>query len=162
MLIATSCSSKKRVSVPGALCAARYRSGTSDAFGRVGVRHVRAASNPYAAACGAPSRTVVPSAARASVRLPLDLSCFPEAALLPGGEKAIPSYHRTDLSRIAPVRTRRGRPPPGDWSLAVANDHPICDQVHRFQRRAPLAQQARLVSARIQCRKQKTTVRRPW
>lgn len=120
MLIVTSCSSTKRVSVPAALRAARYRSSTPDAFARTWVRNVRAASDLYAArdVYGGPA---VASAARAAAALACDL-CFVSAGMsLIDGDAAIPGYDLTVSrgSASAPAPLRAGSATPGDWWLAL-------------------------------------------
>jgi len=120
MLIVTSCSSTKRVNVPAALRAARYRSNTPDAFARTWVRNVRAASDLYAArdVYGGPA---VASAARAAAALACDL-CFVSAGMsLIRGEAAIPGYDLTVSrgSASAPTPLRAGSATPGDWWLAL-------------------------------------------
>jgi len=120
MLIITSCSSTKRVSVPAALRAARYCSSTPDAFARTWVRNVRAASNLYAArdVYGGPA---IASATRAATTLACSLSFVSAGVSLVDGDEAIPGYDLTvsSGSESAPAPLRRGSATPGDWWLAL-------------------------------------------
>lgn len=120
MLIVTSCSSTKRVSVPAVLCAARYRSSTPDAFARTWVRNVRAASELYAAreVYGGPA---IASAARASSTLACDLYFVSAGMSLIDADEAIPGYDLTVScgSTSAPTPLRSGSATPGDWWLAL-------------------------------------------
>jgi hypothetical protein len=120
MLIVTSCSSTKRVSVPAALCAARYRSRTPDAFARTWVRNVRAASDLYAArdVYGGPA---IACAAKAAGTLACDLYFVSAGMSLVDGNEAIPGYDLTvsSGSASAPAPLRTGSATPGDWWLAL-------------------------------------------
>lgn len=120
MLIVTSCSSTKKVSVPAALRAARYRSRTPDAFARTWVRNVRAASDLYAArdVYGGPAVT---SAARAAAVLACDLYFVSAGMSLVEGDEAIPGYDLTVSrgSASAPAPLRAGSATPGDWWVAL-------------------------------------------
>jgi hypothetical protein len=120
MLIITSCSSTKRVSVPAALCAARYRSSTPDAFARTWVRNVRAASDLYAArdVYGGPA---VASAAKAARTLDCDLYFVSAGMSLVDGDEAIPGYDLTvsSHSASAPAPLRVGSTTPRDWWVAL-------------------------------------------
>ncbi|MCW5667862.1 MAG: hypothetical protein KIT35_28835 [Piscinibacter sp.] len=120
MLIVTSCSFTKRVSVPAALRAARYRLNTADAFARTWVRNVRAASDLYAArdVYGGPA---VASAARAAAALDCDLYFVSAGMSLVDGDQAIPGYDLTisSGSASAPAPLRAGSATPSDWWLAL-------------------------------------------
>ena len=120
MLIVTSCSSTKRVSVPEALRAARYRLSTPDAFARTWVRNVRAASDLYAArdVYGGPA---VASAARAATALDCDLYFVSAGMSLVDGDQAIPGYDLTisSDSASAPAPVRAGSATPSEWWLAL-------------------------------------------
>jgi hypothetical protein len=122
MLIVTSCSSTKRVSVPAALHAARYRSRTPDAFARTWVRNVRAAPDVYAARTvyGGPA---IASAAKAAHMLTCDLYFVSAGMSLVDGDAFIPGYDLTVSpgSASAPAPLRTGSATPGDWWLALNN-----------------------------------------
>jgi hypothetical protein len=128
MLIVTSCSFTKKVSVPAALRAARYRSSTPEAFARTWVRNVRAASDLYAArdVYGGPA---VASAVKAASMLACDLYFVSAGMSLVDGDESIPGYDLTVSpgSASAPAPLRAGMATPGDWWLALNNAYGVAN-----------------------------------
>lgn len=120
MLIVTSCSSTKKVSVPAALYAARYRSRTPDAFARTWVRNVRAASDLYAArdVYGGPA---IASATKSASILACDLYFVSAGMSLVDGDQSIPGYDLTVSpgSASAPAPLRAGSATAADWWSAL-------------------------------------------
>lgn len=120
MVIITSCSSTKKVSVPATLRAARYHARTPDVFARTWVRNVRAASDLYAAreVYGGPA---IASATRAATALSCELYFVSAGMSLVEGSAAIPGYDLTVSrgSASAPAPLRVGSATPGDWWVAL-------------------------------------------